>query len=92
MSHRISSLLGIAAIASCAFYPSAAWSASETPGIVVYNAQHESLTRAWVSGFTRATGIAVTVRNGSDSELAHQIVQEGTASPADVFLTENSPS
>lgn len=61
-------------------------------GIVVYNAQHESLTKAWVDGFTRDTGIKVTVRNGGDSELGNQIVQEGSASPADVFLTENSPA
>ena len=33
-----------------------------------------------------------TLRNGSDFELANQIVQEGAASPADVFLTENSPA
>ncbi|MBV8047182.1 MAG: iron ABC transporter substrate-binding protein [Paludibacterium sp.] len=61
-------------------------------GIVVYNAQHENLTQAWVDGFTQATGIKVTLRNGSDSELGNQIVQEGKASPADVFLTENSPA
>ena len=34
----------------------------------------------------------VTLRNGDDSELGNQLVQEGSASPADVFLTENSPS
>lgn len=61
-------------------------------GIVVYNAQHESLTKAWVEGFTRETGIKVTVRNGDDTEMGNQIVQEGAASPADVFLTENSPA
>ncbi|WP_051229076.1 iron ABC transporter substrate-binding protein [Paludibacterium yongneupense] len=61
-------------------------------GIVIYNAQHENLTRAWVDGFSRDTGIKVTVRNGDDSELGNQIVQEGPASPADVFLTENSPA
>jgi len=32
------------------------------------------------------------VRQGSDTELSNQIVQEGAASPADVFLTENSPA
>ncbi|MDB5812473.1 MAG: iron transporter substrate-binding protein [Betaproteobacteria bacterium] len=63
-----------------------------TEGIVVYNAQHVSLTKAWVEGFTHDTGIKVTVRNGGDSALANQLVQEGTASPADVFLTENSPA
>jgi iron(III) transport system substrate-binding protein len=60
--------------------------------ILVYNAQHESLTQAWADGFARLTGIRVVLRNGSDTELGNQIVQEGAASPADVFLTENSPA
>lgn len=70
----------------------AGMAASEPEDIVVYNAQHETLTKAWVDGFTRETGIKVTLRNGDDSELGNQIVQEGNASPADVFLTENSPA
>lgn len=61
-------------------------------GIVVYNAQHESLGVAWAEAFTKETGIPVTLRKGSDMEFANQIVQEGAASPADVFLTENSPA
>lgn len=68
------------------------FAASDAEGIVVYNAQHESLTKEWIEGFTRDTGIKVTLRNGDDSELGNQIVQEGKASPADVFLTENSPA
>ncbi|MFO1073581.1 MAG: iron ABC transporter substrate-binding protein [Geminicoccaceae bacterium] len=66
--------------------------AEDAPGIVVYNAQHASLTQAWADGFTRDTGIKVTLRKGSDMEFANQIVQEGAASPADVFVTENSPA
>jgi iron(III) transport system substrate-binding protein len=70
-----------------------AWSQTPaTDGIVVYNAQHDSLTRAWAEGFTRETGIKVSIRKGSDMELGNQIVQEGATSPADVFLTENSPA
>lgn len=61
-------------------------------GLVVYNAQHEELTQAWADGFTKETGITVTLRNGSDTELGNQLLQEGAASPADVFLTENSPA
>ncbi len=60
-------------------------------GIVVYNAQHENLTQAWAEEFTKETGIPVEMRNGSDNELANQLVAEGSGSPADVFLTENSP-
>lgn len=65
---------------------------AQEDGIVVYNAQHESLTQAWADGFTGETGIKVTLRNGGDSEFSNQIVAEGAASPADVFLTENSPA
>ena len=65
---------------------------SATDAITVYNAQHEALTQAWVDAFTKETGVKVTVRNGDDSELSNQIVQEGANSPADVFLTENSPA
>ncbi len=61
-------------------------------GIIVYNAQHESLAKEWAEGFTKDTGIKVTIRNGEDPEFANQIVSEGAASPADVFLTENSPA
>ena len=66
--------------------------AADSVGIVAYNAQHEGLTKAWVEGFTQETGIPVTLRNGDDTEMGNQIVQEGAASPADVFLTENSPA
>jgi iron(III) transport system substrate-binding protein len=60
--------------------------------ILVYNAQHPNLTQAWVDGFSRESGLKVILRNGGDTELGNQIVQEGAASPADVFLTENSPA
>src|SRR5680860_857292 len=60
--------------------------------ITVYNAQHESLTQSWADEFTKETGITVNLRNGSDTELGNTLVAEGGGSPADVFLTENSPA
>lgn len=70
----------------------AAPAARAEDSITVYNAQHASLAKAWAAGFTKETGIKVVLRNGSDTEMGNQIVQEGAASPADVFLTENSPA
>ncbi|WP_415856638.1 iron ABC transporter substrate-binding protein [Sinomonas sp. G460-2] len=70
----------------------AAGTAAAGDTITVYNAQHEELTQAWVDAFTKATGIKVNLRNGDDSEMAQQLIQEGKNSPADVFLTENSPA
>lgn len=60
--------------------------------LVIYNAQHEQLTEEWAEAFTDETGIEVVLRNGGDSELSNQLVAEGDASRADVFLTENSPA
>lgn len=93
MKIRGASLVILVAVASMALMGArGSMAASDADGIVVYNAQHESLTKAWAQGFTSETGIKVTLRNGDDSELGNQLVQEGKASPADVFLTENSPA
>jgi iron(III) transport system substrate-binding protein len=67
-------------------------SGDDGPKLVVYNAQHEQLLEEIAPKFEDATGIEVELRNGSDSELAAQLIQEGDASPADVFLTENTPA
>jgi iron(III) transport system substrate-binding protein len=67
-------------------------SGDDGPSIVVYNAQHEQLLEEIAPKFTEETGIKVELRNGDDAELSAQLVQEGEASPADVFLTENSPA
>ncbi|WP_202365783.1 iron ABC transporter substrate-binding protein [Mesorhizobium sp. L-2-11] len=89
MKHALAALAGAMALAISLI---ASPVMAQDGGIVVYNAQHESLTNAWVEGFTEETGIKVTVRHGGDSDFSNQIVAEGAASPADVFLTENSPA
>ncbi|WP_337267784.1 iron ABC transporter substrate-binding protein [Oryzifoliimicrobium ureilyticus] len=85
-------LVFAAAICGTALTTSGTARAQDSEGIVVYNAQHESLGREWIDAFTKETGIKVTLRQGSDMQFANQIIQEGDASPADVFLTENSPA
>lgn len=62
------------------------------PTITLYSAQHQELVQAWVEEFTDETGIRVDIRRGGDFELANQILAEGDSSPADVFVTENSPA
>lgn len=92
MNCRLLSCFSLAVLSSSLFLSTQSVAADNNQGIVVYNAQHENLVQSWVDGFTKETGINVTLRNGGDSELGNQLVQEGSASPADVFLTENSPS
>ena len=88
----IATLPAVVAVLAVFFGCGADRAVAQSESILVYNAQHRSLTEAWAAGFSNATGIKVTIRNGSDSEMGNQIVQEGSASPADVFLTENSPA
>src|SRR5450432_1641784 len=67
-----------------------AGAAGSAQTLTLYSAQHEETTAALVSAFTKQTGIKVRVKNDDESVLTAQIVQEGSRSPADVFLTENS--
>lgn len=66
-------------------------SGASADAIVLYNGQHPQLTAALVSAFTKQTGIQVRVRTNDGIVLADQLMQEGSASPADVYLSENSP-
>jgi iron(III) transport system substrate-binding protein len=59
--------------------------------ILLYNGQHPQVTSALVAAFEKQTGIKVAVRTDDGIVLADQILQEGSASPADVYLTENTP-
>ena len=83
-----------AAVSTLAVVATATACSSSDDGdeLLVYNAQHESLAKEWIEAFTEETGIKVTYRQGGDTELGNQLVAEGDASPADVFLTENSPA
>jgi iron(III) transport system substrate-binding protein len=65
--------------------------ASDQRTLTLYNAQHD-FVKDMAKDFEKRTGIKVEVRDGKDLELANQIVQEGDRSPADVFVTENSPA
>lgn len=89
---RAATLIAAAMTSTAAFILSACSGGDSGPYITVYNAQHEELIEEIAPGFTEKTGIDVKLRNGDDFELANQLVQEGDASPADVFLTENSPA
>ncbi|MGV0605561.1 iron ABC transporter substrate-binding protein [Mycolicibacterium sp. XJ1904] len=86
---RITAVLATLALTSGA---TACSDGGESDELLIYNAQHESLTKEWIDAFTEETGIKVTYRQGGDTELGNQLVAEGKASPADVFLTENSPA
>jgi iron(III) transport system substrate-binding protein len=78
-------LVAGAALSACSSAPSGPNS------ILLYSGQHEQTTQHLISAFEQKSGVSVAVRYGDEDQFADQIVAEGSRSPADVFLTENSP-
>ena len=79
-------VLGLVALAACG-----GSGGSGAQSITLYNGQHVQTAQNLVAAFEAATGISVSIRSNDEDTLADQIATEGTHSPADVFLTENSP-
>ncbi len=92
MRRRLSGIIAAVSALVVVLGAAACSSSGTSDQLLVYNAQHESLTKEWIDAFTKETGIKVTYRQGGDTELGNQLVAEGDKSPADVFLTENSPA
>jgi iron(III) transport system substrate-binding protein len=86
---RVGSLISLGVC--CAALAAGCGGGSGHSSITLYNGQHTQLTTSLVAAFEKATGITVQIRTNDSAVLADQIVQEGGASPADVYISENSP-
>ncbi len=66
--------------------------AGAAPGqtLTIYSGRGEALVQPLVERFTAETGIEVSVRYGGTAELAVLILEEGRASPADVFWGQDA--
>jgi iron(III) transport system substrate-binding protein len=65
---------------------------SATGTLTLYSGQHLQTSLALVQAFEAQTGITVKVRSADEATLASQLMIEGSRSPADVFLSGNSPA
>lgn len=61
-----------------------------TEVLTVYSGRAESLVGPLLAQFTADTGIQVQVLYGSTDDLAAQILTEGSASPADVYIAQDA--
>jgi len=91
LGRALASLLIVATTVAASAGIVAAPASAQDVTLVLYNAQHDAVAKNWADAFTARTGIKVEIRKGSDLVMANQILQEGDASPADLFITENSP-
>lgn len=58
-------------------------------GLIVYSGRSESLVGPIIEAFEAETGIDVAVRWGDTAELAATLLEEGDASPADLFYAQD---
>jgi len=58
--------------------------------LVVYSGRNEALIGQLLKRFERHTGLQVKVRYASTSELVATLLEEGKATPADVFISQDA--
>lgn len=58
--------------------------------LTIYSGRNENLVGPFIEAFTAATGIDADVRYAGTGELAITILEEGDASPADVFFAQDA--
>ena len=66
-----------------------AGSAQDPGELVVYSGRSESLVAPIIQQFAEASGIDVSVKYGSTSEIAATILEEGANTPADIFFAQD---
>ncbi len=93
LSRSAAVALALVALAGCgdgAGAPPAADAPAEASRLVVYSGRNESLVGPLFERLEQRLGIEIRVRYGGTAELAATLMEEGEATPADLFLSQDA--
>ena len=66
--------------------------ATDVTEITVYSGRSEEFIAPFFAQWEAQSGIKLNIRYGDSAELAAQILEEGSNSPADLFLSQDAGS
>jgi len=66
--------------------------ASDVTELTIYSGRSEEYIAPFFSDYEAQSGIKLNIRYGDSAELAAQILEEGSNSPADLFLSQDAGS
>ena len=66
--------------------------ASEVTELTIYSGRSEEFIAPFFALWEAQSGIKLNIRYGDSAELAAQILEEGSNSPADLFLAQDAGS
>lgn len=91
MQHPSRSLLFVAplAVAVLAVASLAGCSGGDGDRLTIYSGRTQNLIEPLLQQYTKETGTKVDVRYGDSADLALQVEEEGSKSPADVFISQS---
>ena len=90
-SGPVAAALVCAAAIACSDRPAERAKAPEPASpLVVYSGRNEALVGPLLARFEEQRGVALEVRYGDTAELAATLLEEGAATPADLFLSQDA--
>ncbi len=80
----------LTSLLACGQAPAPSSDEAEATTLVVYSGRNENLVGPLLNTFEEQSGITVEVRYGGTAELAAALLEEGAATPADVYISQDA--